>query len=93
MSRDLLLITQPKTVLISSRRPSACSFLIEMMSFLGIMSCLEAGLAIVRKANGIARQTLVGTLPKSGATPIESSIKMSVFPKSFGGMEIERSLA
>jgi hypothetical protein len=82
---SLVLISQPSMILTSLSCPSACSFLSEIISFLGIMSSCDRGLANVLMASGIALTTLEGVSPISGATPMKSSMKISIFPVSTAG--------
>jgi len=64
-----------------------------MISFRGIISSGDNGRDKVRMARGITRKYLLGTSPMSGATPIESSMKISTFPLSFDGMLTDIDLA
>jgi len=71
---ERVLSSQPNMILTSLSWPSAFSFLRDIISLRGIMSSEERGLASDRIARGIARTTLKGVSPKSGATPMESSM-------------------
>lgn len=70
IERLFVLITQPKTVLIPSKVPSALSFFAEIILTLGRI-CLEStGRAIVCIAHGMALITLVAFSPISGVMAI-----------------------
>ncbi len=91
--RDLVLMIHPKTVFCSSSRPSALNFFNDIISLRGIISDESSGLAKVRIARGIARLTRCVTFGKFGVIPMESSMYISTFPKSFLGSETASSLA
>lgn len=84
-------ISQPRTIFCFDGIPLAMNFFKEMISFLGISSSGSRGLATVCRANSTADQTLLTLSSLSKDTAIISSMKMSDFPISFFGMDIERS--
>jgi len=89
---DLVSMNQPRTILHSSTRPSANNFFWDRTGFLGIVSLLSKGRAIELIVSAMALLTLDGLVSMSGATPIESSIYMSVIPVSLMGSLIASSL-
>jgi hypothetical protein len=91
--RVLVFINHPRIVFDSLSCPSARSFFKEIISLRGITSSEDSGLDIDLIASGIVLTTLRGAYPMSGATPIESSMKMSIFPASFSGILTDKSRA
>ena len=93
MSRRLVSSVQPNMVLISSIRPSACSFFIDRRSSRGRGSCLDLGRPMVWSASGTDVAARLALLPKSGQTGMLSSMNTSTIPLSFRGSVTSSSAA
>jgi hypothetical protein len=91
--RFQVFIIHPKICFDSSILPSAMNFFIDIISRRGIMSELFIGRVRVCIVNGIALLILLTLSLMSKAIPIVSSMYMSTFPVSFGGISTDIGLA